>query len=74
MWLLRQMLDSHGSIEAFFTDGADPDAETVEDALDAFSRRACALDLQSVYGRSRPKPGVALLLRAAVELAARASG
>ena len=26
-------------------------AETVEDALDAFSRRACALDLKAVYGR-----------------------
>lgn len=59
VWVLRQMLDSHGSIEGFFVDGADPSASTVEDALDAFSRRACALNLRAVYGRIIPKPGVA---------------
>jgi uncharacterized protein (TIGR02757 family) len=58
VWLLKQMLDSHGSIESFFVDGADPAAETIEAALDSFARRACALDLNSVYGRARPKPGV----------------
>jgi uncharacterized protein (TIGR02757 family) len=58
VWLLRQMLDSHGSIEAFFVDGADARAETIEDALDSFSRRACALDRKAVYGRKSPKPGV----------------
>jgi uncharacterized protein (TIGR02757 family) len=58
VWILRQMLDSHGSIEAFFVDGADPEAETIEAALDAFSRRACALDQRSVYGRTVRKPGV----------------
>nr|MBA3269213.1 TIGR02757 family protein [Acidobacteriota bacterium] len=59
VWLLRQMLESHGSIENFFSDGADPRAETVEHALDAFSGRACALDRKAVYGRAAPKPGVA---------------
>lgn len=59
VWLLRQMLDSHGSVEAFFADGADPDAETIEQGLDAFSRRACALDQRAVYGRAARKPGVA---------------
>ena len=58
VWLLKQMIDSHGSLEAFFVDGASPEAETVERALDSFARRACALDLTSVYGRARPKPGV----------------
>jgi uncharacterized protein (TIGR02757 family) len=58
VWILRQMLDSHGSIEAFFSDGADPAAETVEAALDAFSRRACALDQRAIYGRIVRKPGV----------------
>jgi uncharacterized protein (TIGR02757 family) len=58
VWLLKQMLDSHGSIEAFFVDGADPGAETIESALDAFARRACALDVTPIYGRTRPKPGV----------------
>jgi len=58
VWLLRQMIDAHGSIEGFFAAGADPGAETVEGALDSFSQRACALNLQAVYGRSRPRPGV----------------
>jgi uncharacterized protein (TIGR02757 family) len=58
VWILRQMLDSHGSIEAFFVDGADPNAETIEAALDSFSRRACALDQRAVYGRTVRKPGV----------------
>jgi uncharacterized protein (TIGR02757 family) len=59
VWILRQMLDSHGSIEAFFMDGADPESDTIELALDAFSRRACALDQRAVYGRRIRKPGVA---------------
>jgi uncharacterized protein (TIGR02757 family) len=59
VWILRQMLDSHGSLEAFFVDDADPAAQTVEAALDAFSRRACALDQKAVYGGTVRKPGVA---------------
>jgi uncharacterized protein (TIGR02757 family) len=58
VWILRQMLDSHGSLEAYFVDGADPEAETVEAALDAFSRRACMLDRKAVYGRTVRTPGV----------------
>jgi uncharacterized protein (TIGR02757 family) len=57
-WILRQMLDTHGSIEAFFADGADPGAQTIEAALDSFSRRACALDQRAVYGRTVRTPGV----------------
>jgi len=59
VWLLRQMIDSHGSIENFFVDGADSDAATIEAALDSFSRRACALNQKAVYGRVVSKPGVA---------------
>lgn len=59
VWVLRQMLDGHGSIESFFVEGADLAAETVEGALDDFSRRACALDLKAVYGRVPVRPGVA---------------
>jgi uncharacterized protein (TIGR02757 family) len=58
VWILRQMLDSHGSIERFFVAGADPEAETVAAALDAFSDRACRLDRKAVYGRTVRKPGV----------------
>jgi uncharacterized protein (TIGR02757 family) len=64
LWLLRQMLEAHGSIEGFFAHQADPEAETIEQALDAFSTRACALDQREVYGSpvaatSRTGPGVA---------------
>jgi len=58
LWLLRQMLERSGSIEAFFAEGLDPSHVDVGPALDGFSRRALALDLQSVYGRMAKRPGV----------------
>ncbi len=58
IWILRQMLDAHGSIEQFFAAGMDLDATTVEQGLDRFSRRACALDQKAVYGRVTRRPGV----------------
>jgi uncharacterized protein (TIGR02757 family) len=58
VWILRQMLDSHGSIESFFVGGADSAAQTIEPALDNFSRRACALNLTAVYGTTVRTPGV----------------
>ena len=54
LWLLRQMLEQAGSIEAFFAAGYDPSAVDVGEALDSFSRRALALDLRAAYGRRRP--------------------
>jgi uncharacterized protein (TIGR02757 family) len=59
VWLLRQMLDADGSIEGFFARGLDPAAEDIQGALDSFSARACALDVRAVYGRTKPRPGVA---------------
>src|SRR4051812_21720124 len=47
LWLLRQMLDQSGSVEGFFLDGYDPDADDIADALDSFSTRAMALDLKA---------------------------
>ena len=58
-WQLHQMLRDHGSIEGFFAAGHAADAESVEAGLESFSTRAMALDLHAVYGRRRPKPGVA---------------
>lgn len=58
LWLLRQMIDADGSLQAFFVAGTDPDAPTVEAALDQFSSRACALDRSAVYGRRQRRPGV----------------
>jgi uncharacterized protein (TIGR02757 family) len=54
LWILRQMVETAGSIEAFFAAGFDPDAVDIGDALDSFSRRAMALDLRAVYGRKLP--------------------
>ena len=59
VWVLRQMIDASGSIEGFFTEGIDAEDETVEKALDTFSKRACGLDLRAIYGRVPPRPGVA---------------
>jgi uncharacterized protein (TIGR02757 family) len=57
-WILRHMLEDAGSIEGFFLQGHDPAAIHVGDALDAFSARACAIDLRPAYGRVPARPGV----------------
>jgi uncharacterized protein (TIGR02757 family) len=59
VWLLHQMVSRDGSIEGFFVHGLKPDAVDIGDALESFSTRALALDLNAVYGRKRPQPGVA---------------
>jgi uncharacterized protein (TIGR02757 family) len=56
--ILQRMLREHGSIEGFFLAGDDPSAPDVGPALESFSPRALETDLVSVYGRTRPKPGV----------------
>ena len=53
VWLLKQMLDSHGSIEGFFVHGAEPEAERLTvmqqfwaayaEPLEDLYQRACAL-------------------------------
>ena len=58
LWLLRQMIDSAGSVEGFFLEGYDPGADDIVDALDSFSTRAMALDLKAAYGRVPKRPGV----------------
>lgn len=58
VWVLRQMIDRSGSIEAFFVEGLARDAVDVEAALESFSSRASALDVSAVYGGTRPRPGV----------------
>jgi uncharacterized protein (TIGR02757 family) len=59
VWVLRQMIETEGSIEGFFARRLDAGATDVESALDSFSRRACALDVKAVYGRTMSRPGVA---------------
>ena len=58
LWILRSMLESSGSIEAFFVAGDDPLAPDVGPALDAFCSRALNVDLRPVYGRVPRRPGV----------------
>lgn len=48
-----QMRASHGSIEAFFGEGLNPDDPDVGPALASFSRRALALDDGGLYGGRR---------------------
>jgi uncharacterized protein (TIGR02757 family) len=55
LWLLHQMIERSGSIEAFFLEGDHPDAVDIGGALESFSTRAVALDLRAVYGRRIPK-------------------
>lgn len=50
LWILRQMLERSGSIEDFFLEGFAADHEDVGPALDSFSTRALALDVQRAYG------------------------
>jgi uncharacterized protein (TIGR02757 family) len=59
VWILHQMIEQSGSIEAFFIAGLADDAVDVGAALQSFSTRALALDVSAIYGRKRPKPGVA---------------
>jgi uncharacterized protein (TIGR02757 family) len=56
MLVLRHMLTEAGSIEAFFARGLAPGAVDVADAIDAFSRRACDVDVSEAY-RARPRGG-----------------
>ena len=58
LWILRQMLERSGSVEAFFGEGlADSDVD-VSGALDSFSTRALAIDVRPVYGRVPKRAGV----------------
>jgi len=58
LWILRQMLERSGSIEAFFLEGDPGDTADVSDALDSLSTRALALDIRRAYGRVPKRPGV----------------
>jgi uncharacterized protein (TIGR02757 family) len=60
--ILRRMIDRAGSIEAFFADGIEIDAEDVGRALDRFSTGALALGVRSPgvgYFFPRPSAGSA---------------
>ena len=58
LWILRQILESHGSLENFFAEGYSADHDDVGPALDSFSTRALALDLKRAYVRVPKRAGV----------------
>jgi len=56
--ILRQMLETAGSVEQFFLDGDDASAQDVGAALESFCARARAMDVSAIYGRRAGRPGV----------------
>lgn len=58
LWMLRQMLDEAGSLEAYFAKGWSEGAADVSEALESFSTRARTLDLKRAYGKVPKAPGV----------------
>ena len=56
LFFIRQMIESHGSIEAFFALGGRPGAADVGPALASFTARALSLDCGGLYrGRGTPR-------------------
>jgi len=58
LWILRQMLEEAGSLEAFFARGWSAEQADVSESLESFSTRARAIDLRPAYGRVPRAPGV----------------
>jgi uncharacterized protein (TIGR02757 family) len=58
LWVLHGMIESSGTIEAFFLEGFDRSAKDVQGGLESFSARALAMNLRPAYGREPRKPGV----------------
>lgn len=46
---MKQMIGRNGSLAAFFRDGYNPDAPTIEDSLRSFVERTLALDCAPIY-------------------------
>jgi uncharacterized protein (TIGR02757 family) len=53
VWVMRQMIERSGSIEGFFAEAYDSRDDDLQAALDSFSARALALDVNAVYGRAK---------------------
>ena len=58
LWILRTLIEAHGSLESAVAAGARADAPHVGDALERFSTAARDVDLRPAYGRRVPEcPG-----------------
>jgi uncharacterized protein (TIGR02757 family) len=58
LWILRQMLEKHGSLEGAFAAGLHSEAPDVGPALESFSDGARKTPLGLAYGRVPRNPGV----------------
>ncbi|MCC7007987.1 MAG: TIGR02757 family protein [Acidobacteria bacterium] len=59
LWVLRRFLTAHGSLEAAFMAGDDPEAADVAPGLEQWSAAARSVDLEPAYGGRVPSaPGV----------------
>ena len=54
IWILRRVLESHGSLERAFAAGLTPDAGTVAQAIEGVSAAARTVDVRPAYGRAAP--------------------
>jgi uncharacterized protein (TIGR02757 family) len=63
LWVLRQLVEQHGSLERACASGLRPGAPDVGEAIEAFSTAARGVDLRPAYGsRVPPNPGVCYFL------------
>lgn len=58
IWILRKLIEEHGSLERSFAAGLNAASPDVSDAIEAWSSRARAIDLKPAYGRVPRAPGV----------------
>jgi len=58
LWVLRQLIGEHGSLERAFAAGVDPASRDVGDAIERFAAAARRVDLRPAYGRAPRRPGV----------------
>jgi uncharacterized protein (TIGR02757 family) len=58
LWILRQLIEEHGSLERAVAAGLAPEHSDVGPALESFSSRARGIPLRPAYGRVPKKPGV----------------
>ena len=58
LWVLRTLVEAHGSLEQCFSTGNDPGSDDIGAGIEAFATRARAIDLRPAYGRRPKAPGV----------------
>lgn len=58
LWILRVLLDTHGSLERAFAGGLEADCQHVGEALERFSAGVRAMDLRPAYRTVPVRPGV----------------